>query len=113
MIVIPASPENFGATSVSFPFSDINPENIVVIKAEHRNQGGILRRFGHADFDWWVKLYTTDKKKSVRWQNATRNEESNGLGIAFRTEEMAQRFAKAVRHAVKLCGGKADKKEPF
>ena len=109
IIVIP--PKGFEATSVSFPASDINPENIVVVKAQP--VGGMVPRFNHAQFGWWIKLYTTDKKKSVRWHSMSGDQESNGFAIAFRTEEMARRFAKALKHSVELCGGKADKKEPF
>jgi hypothetical protein len=113
LIVVRSKPTDFAATSMSFPFSAINPERIAISREVYRPQYAISIGVPERRYEWWVKLYTADKRKAIRWQNANATQESNGFVVAFRTEEMAQRFSKALIHSIKLCGGKPDKREPF
>ena len=58
---------------------------------------------------WRVTAVTTNKLQRVAFDNhqtLQRTQDSGIEGINFRTNEDADRFAKALRHAIVLCGGK-------
>jgi hypothetical protein len=89
------------AASVMFSFSDFNPQNVT-----ENVDTGMLSTLN-------IRLNTTNKKKAVKWQISGKNYEYNSLIISFKDQAIAQRFTKAIKHAIELCGGKPDKREPF
>lgn len=72
-----------------------------------------VREFGGI---WRVYLYTYNSRRRVRQNLIGKVGKVVPLGVRtdcffdFRSEEMAERVAKAFSHAIKLCGGR---KEPF
>ena len=107
--------------SITFSLADFSPEKIEIIE-DTRGKGS-----------WSINLYTKNKKRAVNWQvtsqyegydngdirkgpdtkTYTRTDSSNNLSLVLDDKEMAQRIAKALDHAIKLCGGGKDQKEPF
>jgi hypothetical protein len=59
---------------------------------------------------WRATAVTTNNLKKVAVYNhhTKQNEQDDSVieGIGFRSSEDADRFAKALRHAIVLCGGK-------
>lgn len=116
--------------TVTVSLADFNPDNI------ETGSGGL--RLAHTQVFQRIRLFTTDRKKLVRWQFLIKETTSdyNGLktkitgnpskkttestetfyGDTFEihvTTQMGQRFLTAIQNAIHQCGGKVDKKEPF
>ena len=53
-----------------------------------------------------AKADTTNELKKVVVYNNQSREQQSWVEILFRSAEDADRFAKALRHAIVLCGGK-------
>lgn len=98
-------------TSVTLSLSDINPQKIGYDRASISEPNGneirtLLEFYG-------VSLPVTDNRNLIKWRGGDGNLDSNLLLIKFKDRQMASRYGKALNHAVNLCGGRADKKEPF
>jgi hypothetical protein len=91
---------------ISFRLSDIDPQNVAVEKKEH---AGVPPYY-------WVILKTFSDNKLVRYRNLKSDSLAGPVGkddyarLVFTEQDMADRIAKALIHAIKLCKGK---KEPF
>jgi len=97
-ILPPANP-----SSIFIPLSAINPQKVTMaIMKGPFNQGR-----GN------VTLSATDEKDIIPWRGADTHVNVNSVTIGFDEDGLTERVAKALIHAVSLCGGKADKKEPF
>ena len=116
--------------TVTASFADFNPDRIEM------ESGGF--RLSHSQIYQHIRLYTTDRKKLVKWQffiketisdnnslkakitgnpskktkESTETFDANTFEIRV-TQQMGQRFLNAIQNAINQCGGKVDKKEPF
>ena len=121
---ITPDPKSYPQMSVSFSLTDLNPE-----KVKHYERNADIMDAGSID------LYATAGKKIFRWQITTQNRTydsggifsgprmklktettnpvANRLQLSIRNSDMTRRMAKAFQHAITLCGGKVDPKEPF
>jgi hypothetical protein len=116
--------------SVTVSLADLNPDRI-----EMSSEG---LRFAHSQIFHRIRLFTTDRKKLVKWQffiketisdrnslkakitgnpskktkESTETFDANTFEIRV-GQQMGQRFLNAIQHAISQCGGKVDKKEPF
>lgn len=110
--------------SVSFSLADLNPQ-----KVAHTEMNEDLMDGG------WLDLYATGGKNIFRWQITRQDQtyDSGGvfsgpqmktkmttttpvdkhLRLAIRNSDLTRRMASAFQHAIALCGGKPDPKEPF
>jgi hypothetical protein len=117
--------------TVTVSLADFNPEHV------ETGSGGM--RLAHSQTYQRIRLFTTDKKKLVKWQFFIKEtiSDNNSLKAKItgnpskKTEEstetfdantfeirvapqMGQRFLNAIQNAISKCGGKVDKfKEPF
>ena len=85
-------------TIVTFSFKDLDPNtatsvHVVVSRAALRNV-------------FMAKADTTNELKKVVVYNSWEQTQQSWVEILFRGAEDADRFAKALRHAIVLCGGK-------
>ena len=95
------APEN--PSSIFIPLSSINPQRITTATMKGPIAGG------HGN----VQLVATDEKAMIPWRGKDKTVHVKSVTIGFDQEGMTQRVAKALTHAVNLCGGRTDKKEPF
>lgn len=90
-------------SSVFIPLSGINPQKVTTaVMRGPFNQGR-----GN------VTLVATDGKETIPWRGADKHINVNSITIGFDEDGLTERVAKALVHAVNLCGGNTDKKEPF
>ena len=85
-------------TRVTFSFKDLDPNtatsvHVVVSRAVRRNV-------------FMARAETTNELKKVVVHNGLEQTLQSWVEILFRSAEDADRFAKALRHAIVLCGGK-------
>lgn len=118
--------------TVTVSLADFNPDRIKM------DDGGILQRLAHSQIFQSIKLFTTDRKKLVKWQffiketisdnnslkakitgnpskktkESIESFDANTLEIRV-TPEKGQSFLNAIKNGISRCGGKVDKKEPF
>jgi hypothetical protein len=116
--------------TVTVSLADFNPDHI------ETGSGGI--RLAHSQSFQRIRLFTTDRKKLVKWQFFIKETTSDYNGVKAKitgnpskktkeltetfdantfeirvTPQMGQRFLTAIQNAISQCGGKVDKKEPF
>lgn len=107
-----AQPSNGSGTSCALkigllytvPLNSLDPSSIGIEKQTF-------------DIDtWWITLHTTNDKPEIKMQLVDENPGpqkiygENKFIITLNNEEVAKRMVRALQHAVKMCGGKA---EPF
>jgi len=86
-------------TSVSFSFKDLDPNTATSVYVE------VARSAPRSVF--MVKAETTNGlKKVVAYDSLSKQTQQSWVEILFRSAEDADRFAKALHHAIVLCGGK-------
>lgn len=82
---------------VAVPLSEIDPSSVVVL----------LHTEANTKFDpelWQLALLTRNRKKSVIVQPPSgANQARNNVILLYDDKEIAQRFARAFQHAIKLC----------
>jgi hypothetical protein len=98
-------------TSVTLSLSDINPQKIGYDSASIAGANGREIRIVSAFYG--VYLSTTDSRKVIEWRGGDGDINSSSIILKFKDRQMATRYGKALSHAVNLCGGRLDKKEPF
>jgi hypothetical protein len=111
--------------SVTFSLADINPDNIELSVGD----SSVRRSYPV------IRLRTTDSRRVVNWifvtketaydsgnilrgprlqsRTKTRKLASDDLSITVSSQDMAQRMMRAFQHAISLCGGKRNSREPF
>ena len=89
-------------STITIPLSSLNPQKVgtTVLK-------GMLGSSGN------VTIATTDNKEVIVWRGADKTFNAKSLTIEFHENGMPERVSKALVHAINLCGGHVDKKEPF
>jgi hypothetical protein len=95
--------EYVGNYVVSVSFKDLDPNTTVIGNAPTLAYSPTLPT-------WTARAMTTnDLDKVVVYEHDDKNKQhaQNNLDILFRDREDADRFANALRQAIKLCGGKA------
>jgi len=116
--------KSYPQMSVSFSLADLNPQ-----KVTHTEMNRDIMDGG------WLDLYATGGKNIFRWQITrqgrtydpgnilsgprtktkitTTTPVDKHLRLAIRNSDLTRRIANAFQHAITLCGGKVDPKEPF
>ena len=83
-------------TRVSFSFKDLDPNTATSVHV-------VVSRAGNV---FMAKADTTNELKKVVVHNGLEQTQQSWVEILFRSAEDADRFAKPLRHAIVLCGGK-------
>jgi hypothetical protein len=111
-------------------FADLNPNKIEI------GAGGI--RLAHSQTFQRIRLFTTDRKRLVKWQFSIKETTSDYDSVKAKItgnpskktkefteayeadtleirvdQEMGKRFLTAIQNAIRQCGGKPDTEEPF
>lgn len=99
---------------VTIGLADLNPQKVGSNAAEWEGTPNAVRETRPTDPPS-VYLSATDSRNAIRWQKGDNNDDISYVIMTFSEPEMASRYANALKHAVRLCGGKPDgqKKEPF
>jgi hypothetical protein len=90
-------------SSIYIPLSSINPQKISTAVMA----GPLYHGRGN------VTLAATDGKEVIPWRGSDKHVNVRSVTIGFSQEGLTERVSNALKHAVALCGGKADKKESF
>ncbi|MDQ1611423.1 MAG: hypothetical protein QOG00_1354 [Pyrinomonadaceae bacterium] len=87
---------------ITIPLSSLNPKktSIAVLNGDIFTGGS-------------VAISTTDDKEVIIWRGADKTFNAKSITIGFKQNGFTERVAKALGHAINLCGGRGDKKEPF
>jgi hypothetical protein len=89
-------------TVVTIPLSSLNPQKtgMTVFHGDIFTGGNVF-------------VGTTDDKETIIWRGADKTFNAKSIIIGFDQEGLPERVKKALSHAISLCGGEVNKKEPF
>jgi hypothetical protein len=90
-------------SAITIPLSSLNPQKVTTLSL----------REGFFPGGGSVQIVTTNGKEVIIWRGADKTISVNSITLGFKGDGMPARIAKALGHAISLCGGQVDKKEPF
>jgi hypothetical protein len=93
-------PEN--PSVITIPLSSLNPKKT-----------GTTVFNGNVFTGGNVFVATTDDKEAIVWRGADKTFNAKSIIIGFEQDGLPERVSKALNHAINMCGGRVDKKEPF
>jgi hypothetical protein len=121
---VASDPKSYPQISVSFSLADLNPQKVVFTDITGDVSTGarldLYATGGRKIFQWQIiaNESTLDRggvfsSPHVKTKVVTTKPTTNELHLNINDVDIARRMAKAYQHAITVCGGKVDPREPF